>query len=86
MTNADAAIKSAVDSKNSPRWAQSCPKSFRQMQEAMAKAGALMGALRMDDRTRRNLGEIISHVAATCWAAGAASVIESRGETTKLDG
>lgn len=71
----------ALDPKNFPPWAKACPQSFRLMQEAIAKAGVLMAQMSLlSKHDRENLSHIMGHVAATCWAAGAASVKEAAGQ------
>ena len=86
MSQADAQIKAALDPKNFPRWAQACPKSFGAMKTAIAKAGVLMAQMPLvAKQDKENLTHIIGHVAAVCWAAGAASVKESNGATAEDD-
>lgn len=80
MSEAGPAIRDAMDPKNFPRWAQACPKSFGALQNAIAKAGVLLGEMPLISKhDKANLTQIMAHVAATCWAAGAASVQESNG-------
>jgi len=87
MSEADAAIRSALDPKNFPRWAGSCPKSFAAMQGAIGKAGMLLAQMPLiSKQDKQNVTHIIAHVAAACWAAGAASVKESGGASIEGKG
>lgn len=78
--DAEAELRAALDPRNFPRWAQSCPKSFEEMQKAIARAAVAMAKLRaagrLDERTQAALTAVLADVASTCWAAGQRSVPE----------
>lgn len=73
---ATADLKKSLDSKNFPRWAQACPESFGAMQKAILDAALKMHPMSLSVMQRAELSSIMGHVAATCWAAGRASVKE----------
>lgn len=66
----DQDVKSAMDPKNFPRWAEACPKSFGEMKLALARAGVELAKTPISDSHRARIGQILAHVAATCFTAG----------------
>lgn len=72
-------IAAAGAPENFPRWAQACPRSFGELKQAMLLAAVEMAKLeRIPTPERERLAQIMGHVAATCFAAGRASIKEGR--------
>jgi hypothetical protein len=78
MAEADAAIATATDPKNFPRWAQACPKSFNLLQRSLADGVVAMSKAQLSPQQSQMMTAAIAQVATMCWAAGRASVKEGR--------
>ena len=87
---AETELRAALDPKNFPRWAQSCPKSFEEMQKALARAAVALAKLRAEGRIDANvqgaMSMVLADVASTCWAAGQKSVEEGNLDVKALHG